>query len=75
MNIDYESTSAERMCDELLKEFIVQARLKLNQLLADEKEVNKSWINIKGKRYMLPNITFQFLIFVTHCFRLLCYKY
>ena len=52
MNIDYESTSAERMCDELLKEFIVQGRLKLNQLLADDKEVNKSWINIKGKRYL-----------------------
>ena len=52
MNINYESTSAERMCDELLKEFIVQGRLKLNQLLADDKEVNKSWINIKGKRYL-----------------------
>ena len=52
MNVNYESTSAERMCDELLKEFISQARLKLTELLADEKEVNKSWVNIKGKRYL-----------------------
>jgi hypothetical protein len=37
MNINYESTSAERMYDEFFKELIIQARLKLQEILKDNK--------------------------------------
>ena len=46
MKINYESTSAERMYDEYLKEFIIQARLKLQEILKDNKQNGISWVAI-----------------------------
>ena len=46
MKINYESTSAERMYDEFLKELIIQARLKLQEILKDNKENGISWVAI-----------------------------
>ena len=46
MKINYESTSAEKMYDEFLKELIIQARLKLQEILKDNKENGISWVAI-----------------------------
>ena len=46
MKINYESTSAEKMYDEFLKESIIQARLKLQEILKDNKENGISWVAI-----------------------------
>ena len=44
MKINYESTSAEKMYDEFLKELIIQARLKLQEILKDNKMINSLFI-------------------------------
>ena len=46
MKINYESTSAERMYDEFFKELIIQARLKLQEILKDNKQNGISWVAI-----------------------------
>ena len=44
--------TADRMRDDLIREFINQGRKELLDILADDKEESMSWVNIKGKRYL-----------------------
>ena len=45
-------TTAERLRDDVIREFINQGRKELIDILADEKQEGMSWVNIKGKRYL-----------------------
>ena len=47
-----ETTSAERLRDESMKNFIETSRRELLDLLANDEEKGMSWIDIKGKRYL-----------------------
>ena len=44
--------TANRMQDDVIREFINQGRKELIDILANEKEKNMSWVDIKGKRYL-----------------------
>ena len=58
MKINYESTSAERMYDEFFKELIIQARLKLQEILKDNKQngIILYGVNGVGKSVFLKSI-------------------
>ena len=47
-----ETTSAERLLDGVMEEFIARSRIELLKLLGDDKEKGMSWIDIRGKRYL-----------------------
>ena len=44
--------TAERLRDDVIREFINQGRKELIDILADEKQEGMSWVNIKDKRYL-----------------------
>ena len=44
--------TAERLRDDVIREFVHQGRKKLIDILADEEQEGMSWVNIKGKRYL-----------------------
>ena len=50
--ISSETTSAERLLDGTIQEYIVRSRRELLDLLANDEEKGMSWIDIKGKRYL-----------------------
>ena len=53
--------TANRLQDDVIREFVHQGRKELLDILANEKEKNMSWVDIKGKQYLTVATLMQVL--------------